>query len=118
MARGGTADMKQFLNIPVSIVLGILLGAVVGYLLSLFFETAYAKAHYVRNSMKVMIVLGVSFLLMAVETWVKAYVSVSGLLAVVSMACVLKIKWKTLGEIRKALDRGGSCLICTGRCSG
>ena len=92
MARGGTADMKQFLNIPVSIVLGILLGAVVGYLLSLFFETAYAKAHYVRNSMKVMIVLGVSFLLMAVETWVKAYVSVSGLLAVVSMACVLKIK--------------------------
>lgn len=29
---------------------------------------------------------------MAVETWVKAYVSVSGLLAVVSMACVLKIK--------------------------
>ena len=92
MARGGTADMKQFLNIPVSIVLGILLGAVVGYLLSLFFETAYAKAHDVRNSMKVMIVLGVSFLLMAVETWVKAYVSVSGLLAVVSMACVLKIK--------------------------
>ena len=88
MAQGGTADMKQFLNIPVSIVLG----AVVGYLLSLFFETAYAKAHYVRNSMKVMIVLGVSFLLMAVETWVKAYVSVSGLLAVVSMACVLKIK--------------------------
>lgn len=84
--------MKQFLNIPVSIVLGILLGAVVGYLLSLFFETAYAKAHYVRNSMKVIIVLGVSFLLMAVETWVKAYVSVSGLLAVVSMACVLKIK--------------------------
>ena len=92
MAQGGTADMKQFLNIPVSIVLGILLGAVVGYLLSLFFETAYAKAHYVRNSMMVMIVLGVSFLLMAVETWVKAYVSVSGLLAVVSMACVLKIK--------------------------
>ena len=42
MAQGGTADMKQFLNIPVSIVLGILLGAVVGYLLSLFFETAYA----------------------------------------------------------------------------
>ena len=92
MAQGGTADMKQFLNIPVSIVLGILLGAVVGYFLSLFFETAYAKEHYVRNSMKVIIVLGVSFLLMAVETWTKAYVSVSGLLAVVSMACVLKIK--------------------------
>ena len=45
------------------------MGAVVGYFLGLFFETAYAKAHYVRNSMKVMIVLGVSFLLMAVEAW-------------------------------------------------
>lgn len=92
MAQGGTADFTQFLNIPVSIVLGILLGAAVGYLLSLFFETAYAKEHYVRNSMKVIVVLGLSFLLMAVETWAKPYVSVSGLLAIVSMACVLKMK--------------------------
>ena len=92
MAQGGTADFTQFLNIPVSIVLGILLGAAVGYLLSLFFETAYAKEHYVRNSMKVIVVLGLSFLLMAVETWAKPYVSVSGLLTVVSMACVLKMK--------------------------
>ena len=92
MAQGGTADFTQFLNIPVSIVLGILLGAAVGHLISLFFETAYAKEHYVRNSMKVIVVLGLSFLLMAVETWAKPYVSVSGLLAVVSMACVLKMK--------------------------
>lgn len=92
IAQGGTADFTQFLNIPVSIVLGILLGAAVGYLLSLFFETSYAKEHYVRNSMKVIVVLGLSFLLMAVETWAKPYVSVSGLLAVVSMACVLKMK--------------------------
>ena len=92
MAQGGTADFTQFLNITLSSVLGIRLGAAVGYLLSLFFETAYAKEHYVRNSMKVIVVLGLSFLLMAVETWAKPYVSVSGLLAVVSMACVLKMK--------------------------
>lgn len=78
----------DFANIPVSIVSGILLGAAAGWLLSLFFETAYAKKHYVRNSMKVIIVLGVSFLLMSVETWVKPYLSVSGLLAVVGMAPV------------------------------
>ena len=42
--------------------------------------------------MKVIIVLGVSFLLMSVETWVKPYLSVSGLLAVVGMACVLKLR--------------------------
>ena len=90
MAQGGSARVMDFVNIPISIVSGILLGAVAGWLLSLFFETAYAKEHYVRNSMKVIIVLGVSFLLMSVENWVKPYISVSGLLAVVSMACVLR----------------------------
>lgn len=92
MAQGGSASVMDFVNIPVSIVLGIVLGAVTGYWLSWFFETAYARKHCVRNSMKVIIVLGVSFLLMAVETWVKGIISVSGLLAVVSMACVLRIK--------------------------
>ena len=92
MAQGGSARLMDFVNIPVSIVSGIVLGVAAGWLLSLFFETAYAKEHYVRNSMKVIIVLGVSFLLMSVETWVKPYISVSGLLAVVSMACVLKLR--------------------------
>lgn len=92
MAQGGSAKLMDFANIPVSIVSGILLGAAAGWLLSLFFETAYAKEHYVRNSMKVIIVLGVSFLLMSVENWVKPYISVSGLLAVVGMACVLKLR--------------------------
>lgn len=92
MAQGGQADVLDFVNIPVSILLGILLGAVTGFLLAAFFETAYAHRHCVRNSMKVVIVLGVSFLLVAVEEWCKDFVSVSGLLAVVSMACVLKIR--------------------------
>lgn len=92
MAQGGHANLMDFINIPVSIILGIALGAITGYLLSLFFETAYAHNHCVRNSMKVIVVLGVSFLLMAIETWLEESISVSGLLAVVSMACVLKIK--------------------------
>ena len=92
MAQGGSADIKAFANIPISIILGIILGAIVGYLLYLFFETAYAKKHYVRNSMKVIIVLGFSFLLIAIEGWLEGKVAVSGLLAVVSMACVLKMK--------------------------
>lgn len=92
MAQGGNANIMDFVNIPVSIILGIVLGAIIGYILSLFFETAYAHKHYVRNSMKVIIVLGVSFLLMAIETWLEGIVSVSGLLAVVSMACVIKVK--------------------------
>lgn len=92
MAQGGSAHVADFINIPVSILLGIALGAVAGYGLSLFFETAYAKEHYVRNSMKVILILGMSFFLMSVETWLKGKVYVSGLLAVVSMAAVIRIK--------------------------
>lgn len=92
MAQGGSANVLAFANIPISIVLGVALGAATGYMLSRFFETAYAHKHCVRNSMKVIVVLGVSFLLMAIETWLKGIVSLSGLLAVVSMACVLKMK--------------------------
>lgn len=88
IAQGGSATFFDFANIPVS----ILLGSIAGWLLSLFFETAYAHKHYVRNSMKVIIVLGVSFTLIAIENWLKGFVSVSGLLAVTAMACVLKIK--------------------------
>lgn len=92
MAQGGSANMMDFVNIPVSIALGVALGAAVGLLLHLFLETAYRHGCYVRNSTKVILILGLSFLLMAVETWLKGIVSVSGLLAVMSMACVLKIK--------------------------
>ena len=45
--------------------------------------------------MKVIVVLGVAFLLMAIETWAKGIVSISGLLAVVAMACVLKLRSTT-----------------------
>lgn len=92
VAQGGTANLWTLASVPVSILLGVLLGAVVGAALSRFFETAYAHRHYVRNSMKVILVLGISFLLIAVENALKGRVPVSGLLAVVSMACVLHLK--------------------------
>lgn len=123
MAQGGSAHVADFINIPVSILLGIALGAVAGYGLSLFFETAYAKEYYVRNSMKVILILGMSFFLMSVETWLKGKVSVSGLLAVVSMAAVIRIKCipkvsKRLSEkFGKHVDCSRGDPFCTGRCS-
>lgn len=92
LAQGGSAQIKDFFNIPVSIVLGVLLGALMGYLLYLFFENAYTRKKYIRNSMKVIIIVGFAFLLLAIEDWLKGVVAVSGLLAVVSMACVLRAK--------------------------
>lgn len=92
MAQGGSAKLIDFINIPISIILGIILGAITGYIISTFFEKAYNLNHYVRNSTKVLVILGISFILMAIETWLKDIISISGLLAVVSMACVIKIK--------------------------
>ncbi|MGO3018710.1 MAG: cation:proton antiporter [Anaerococcus sp.] len=92
MAQGGSAQIIDFLNVPISIVLGILLGAIIGYILYQFFEHAYKKGNYIRNSMKVIIVLGFSFLLIAIEDILNGKVAVSGLLAVVAMAAVLRIK--------------------------
>ena len=92
MAQGGSANVMDFVNIPISIVLGVALGAIAGLLLHLFLETAYRRGCCVRNSTKVILILGLSFLLMAVETRLKGIVSVSGLLAVVSVACVLKLR--------------------------
>lgn len=92
MVQGGSVSALDFLNIPISIVLGIALGALTGFLLALFFETAFAHNDMIRNSTKVIIILGVSFLLVAVESLLEGIVSVSGLLAVISMACVIKLK--------------------------
>lgn len=90
MAQGGSARMMAFVNIPISIVLGVVIGAIAGRLISLLFKAAYAHKYRVRSSMKVIIVLSMSFLLMSMEGWLREVVSVSGLLAVVSMACVIK----------------------------
>ncbi len=92
IAQGRSVDLMNYANVPISILLGILLGAITGYLLYHFFETAYSQKHYVRNSMKVIIILGISFLLIAIESWLEGKVAVSGLLAIVSMACVFKMK--------------------------
>ena len=85
MAQGGQVNALDFVNIPVSILTGVLFGALVGWLLGQLFELLYRKGSYVRNSMKVIIIMGLSFLLMALETLLKGTVAFSGLLAVVKM---------------------------------
>ncbi len=92
MVQGSSASMADFIGIPLSIVMGVLLGALTGWLLARFFEEAFTRGRLVRNSVKVIVVLGVSFLLMAVETRLKELLPLSGLLAVLSMACILRGK--------------------------
>jgi len=92
MAQGGSARITDFINIPISIFLGIVMGAAVGWMLSLFFEIMRSHRQEIRISLKTIITLSISFLLLALEAYIKKYIAISGLLAVISMACILQIK--------------------------
>lgn len=92
MVQGGHASLSDFIGIPVSIVLGIPLGIVSGFFLASLFETTHHRKHHIRNSTKVIILLSVSFLLLEIETRSAPIISISGLLAVISMAVLLKTK--------------------------
>ena len=97
MAQGGQARAADFIGIPLSIVLGIALGAAAGLLLALFFRSVK-----VRGTAQLLIFLSLSFLLPALETALKGRVPLSGLLAVMSMACALKRK--SAAELAKDLS--------------
>lgn len=88
MNQGQGANLTSFINIPVSIISGIIIGILVGYILSSFFEYNYEHGHLIRNSMKIIIVLAISFFLLALED----LITTSGLLAIVAMACTIKIR--------------------------
>ena len=92
MAQGGSVHLMDFINIPVSIVLGILLGIAAGFVLSFFFSKTFQYGCPIRNSIKAIILLSAAFLLVTAETWLKGILAVSGLLAVISMACMIRIK--------------------------
>lgn len=92
MAQGGNADIGGLIDIPVSILLGVSLGGILGIGLYLLFEKSFSHNRKIRNTAKVIIILGTAFLLMSAEDLAKEYVAISGLLAVVAMACVLRLK--------------------------
>ncbi len=87
LASTGEISVTSFIQIPISIVLGIILGGCVGSVLVAFFK----KCH-MRDSVKILIILSISFLLLEVETRLQGYIPVSGLLAIMSMGIIIKRK--------------------------
>lgn len=92
MAKGGDLKLASLINVPLSVICGIIVGGIVGYVLYCFFESAFVRERHVRNSVKVLIMLALSFLLVAGEEILKGKVPVSGLIAVVAMAVVIHEK--------------------------
>lgn len=87
LAKGESFSPWRFAEIPISILLGILLGAALGLLLAFFFQ----KVH-VRDSVKVLLLLSFSFLLVALEDALEGIVPISGLIAVMSLGIALQRK--------------------------
>lgn len=92
-ASTGEITGTSFLQIPLSIILGILLGVIVGLCLVFFFKNVH-----IRDSVKVMIILSISFLLLEIENRLESVVPVSGLLAIMSMGITFNQKYNVLSK--------------------
>ncbi len=112
MAEGHHLQITDLLHIPTSIFMGILVGALTGYALSYFFERNYTHKHYIRNSLKVIIILGISFFLMALEPIIKPFVPLSGILAIVVMSIIIKLKSITFVS-RRLSEKFGKLWLAT-----
>ncbi len=75
--QGNGVSVMSFVNIPVSIFLGIVIGLLTGFLLAKFFE----KAH-IRDTAKVLIILSISFLLVTAEDKMTTAITFSALISV------------------------------------
>ncbi|MCC8122095.1 MAG: cation:proton antiporter [Oscillospiraceae bacterium] len=93
LATGGNISPFRFVEIPISIALGILVGALLGWLLHLLFK----KIH-MRDSAKVLIILSVSFLLLAIQKRLEHIIPFSGLLAVMAVGIATLQFYPTLAE--------------------
>ena len=93
LAQGNAISVKSFVNIPVSIGLGIVVGMTVGYLMAKFFE----KVH-IRDTAKVMIFLCVSFILVTLEDQLADVIPFASLIAVMAVGITLQKKRKRVAE--------------------
>ncbi len=92
----GSLNLSRLINVPISILLGLGLGALVGYGLYLLFEFSYKRGRHIRNSIKIIILLGFAFLLVSLEEILADILPLSGLLAVMSMASAIRLKTNDL----------------------
>ena len=93
LASLGTVSAMSFVQIPVSIVSGIILGVAVGSILTVFFK----KVH-MRDSVKILILLSISFLLLEVQNRLEGIVPISGLLAIMSMGIAVRQRYGVLAS--------------------
>ena len=93
MLQGEGASVLRFVNIPVSILLGILIGAAIGILLAVFFQ----KVH-IRDTTKVLIILSISLLLVTAEDALTTPITFSALIAIMFIGIGLQKKRENVAK--------------------
>ena len=93
LAEGGAVSFLQFTEIPAAILLGSLAGLGLGWLLS-----AFLKRVHIRDSLKVLILISLAFLLVAAEAWLKPLAPFSGLLAAMAAGIAILRFYPALAE--------------------
>ena len=93
LASNGTFSALNLIKIPTSIFFGISVGFLCAILLIYFFK----KVH-IRDSMKVIIILNISFLLVTFEHSLTGIIGFSGLLAIMSMGTGIQEKNSILAK--------------------
>lgn len=85
MIQGNGISVIRFINIPFSIVFGIAIGLFSGWILAKFFE----KIH-IRDTVKVLIMLSWSFILVAIEDSLTTPITYSALIAIMCIGISLQ----------------------------
>ena len=93
MMQGEGASILKFVNIPISIFLGIAIGLLIGVLLSYFF-----KKMHIRDTSKVLIILSISFLLVVMEDKLLTPITFSALIAIMFIGIGLQKKRETVAK--------------------
>lgn len=92
LQQSSTFQIMDFVQIPTSIILGVLLGIACGLLFIYLFQ----KIH-MRDSIKVLLVLSASFLLITLQEALKgSFITISGLVAIMMIGITIKKNYANL----------------------
>lgn len=93
LSQGESIHATDFLNVPISMITGVIVGVVTGIILVVFF-----KKFHMRDTIKVLILLAFAFLFITLENVLKTKVPMSGLLAIVSLGLIINAKYPRLAS--------------------
>lgn len=95
--QGNGVSAMQFVNIPISIILGVFIGLGSGWMFSKYFERAH-----IRDTIKILLILSWSFILVTIEDSLNTPVTFSALIAIMFMGVGLQ-KYRREVSIRLAV---------------